>query len=100
MGSGLKKRERALMRVVDRAIEHTLQLGCAKCAKPTELRASQSIEFPDGSLCVEIMHGCEVCGRAHVTFFADGAEARSFADGMIAEERRTGACYEVDRVTH
>ncbi len=63
---------------IDDEVERFLGFGCPKCGEATELVASMSMEFPDGSIFLEVDHNCHYCHCAHASAASSGGEARRY----------------------
>lgn len=75
---------------VEDVVEYVTEVvGCPECSNATEIVGSQSAEFPDDSLYIEVGHRCVKCETFHLTSLAFGDLAEAHRYQVVMERRQS-----------
>jgi hypothetical protein len=90
------QRSRATTAAIHRFVEHAIEVtcegqGCPRCGAQTTYLASNSAEFPDLSVVVNVVHACQPCGCTHHTVIASGGVALNHVPSFVEKLKSEGA---------
>jgi hypothetical protein len=76
---------------VERCVESVCYpSGCPKCCGATRCVQSQTVEFPDGSLMLVVVHSCDRCECTHHSSGALGGLAAQALPGVQRQLQASG----------